>query len=259
MKGYLVLTKNGKEALIGGTCGDKYFQLNEQYNIDKNWLEREIEISSRIEQITKTLDQKYLSHLNKLSEQLNIQRREIFQLKTLLPSSVRKELQNMEKSKNPSVYIEIQYSEISDDGKRVQKWVSDKIGSINGTHIWLYEENIGTYFQLLHNLEETVPEIQPTSNTQLKVLRGWCRTLESIHEIDTAVQKISKSLYDFLKYENLALVTFLTKSRAEREMISKMICSYVSDNDISNDPELLLNNIDKRIRQNYDNRNFRII
>jgi hypothetical protein len=251
----LIETKNGKEAIIGGYCGDEYFQLNETFKQERNKLRASLEK----EKILHSIKEK-LNYIEKLQlAQLENDLKEVAQdVRALIGSYsvlVKQKLINMEKSKNSVVTILVDYPETDQEGNVTHHWTEQAIGSIKGTYVWKYQENIGHLISLLRQLKQTMPLIQVDKKQKVTQLRKWQETLSSIDEITSRIEHVKKEYSHFISAKNILLTSLLIKNRDER---LKIIETAKSLNNMNQSKENILVELDKNISNEFGKRNFKL-
>jgi len=141
-KGYLGRRIDGKEGLIGSTCGPKYFEGHKGFASNLATVKREInldQLTARLQAIK--ADPAFLPKIEALHERLQTVRGKLHALVDSLPKDVADRLRAMAKSRNADLRIEVEFIERVDDasrpGKTRQKssWLPRTIGSIAGVSI----------------------------------------------------------------------------------------------------------------------------
>ncbi len=256
MNGYLVETKNGIEAMIGGNCGDHYFKLNETFTIQRNRLRDELELDNLISSLTKQLITIDKTRVDELEQQSQIISNKIRELRKSYPDLVKKSLENMAKSKNTTVSIKVDYDETESNGKKIHNWTNENIGNIKGTYIWNYQDNIGHMISLINELKATLPVIKVDKGQDLKQLRKWSDILSNITEIDQSIEKANSEYSNFMEPVNILMTTLLIRNREKRLNIIELHNHLANKNTLN--AEIILSNFDKNIRKEFKNKNFKI-
>ncbi|BDZ72370.1 hypothetical protein GCM10025856_00890 [Methylophaga marina] len=255
MNGYLVETKNGIEAMIGGNCGDIYFKLNETFTIQRNRLRNELELEALISSITKqllTIDETRVNNLYKHSKTIS---KKIRLLRGSYPELAKKSLENMAKVKNATVSIEVDYDETDSNGKKIHNWTNENIGNIKGIYIWNYQDNIGHIISLINELKITLPIINADKKHGIKQLKKWSQILSSITEIDREIERAHTEYLSFMEPRNILMTTLLITNREKRLNI---IEDHLENKDNLN-PETILSNFENDIRKEFKNKNFKLV
>ncbi|HCD06596.1 MULTISPECIES: hypothetical protein [unclassified Methylophaga] len=254
MNGYLVQTKSGKEAIIGGECGDIYFNLNETFLVQRNKLKNDVDVDVLVSSITKQLDSINKESLKELENQIkNIGEKIRFLINTY-PKCAKKSLQNMAKSKSTTVTISVDYSETDNMGRTEHHWTNENIGNIKGTFIWNYQDNIGHIFSLMKELTHTLPIIKADNKQNLKQLKKWSKILSYTNEIEKSLERAKSEYINFTDQKNILMTTLLTKNRDER---LKIIEHHLIKKNASN-AHTILSDFDKAISKEFQNRNFKL-
>ena len=168
MHGFLVLTKENKEAIIGADCGNKYFELDEKFSLQKNKLESEIAMLEALETLSIMLTNFDQGRITNTEGKLKEIAANIRTCMSKYPELIKRKLEKMEKSRNSAVSIEVDYGEVSEDGQKVSNWVTENVGSVKGTYIWQYHENVGYLFSSLNEIKQTFPNINLDKKQNVK-------------------------------------------------------------------------------------------
>ncbi len=259
-RGWLGLTKDGEEALIGGHCARKYFQADANFAMEKRRINREISISDSLDTLNSLLSNRVRFEKSLETEfarmrQLRSSRKS---LESRLPQRLLQALYAMAKTGSRSVSIQIQYIERDEGGNEKSEWVEQPMGNISGSSIWLYS-SLGSVFALLTAIEKTLGEVTLTRDAGEKSLKKWSSTLSELSALTTAIDKLQADYASFIEFDNLMLLTFLIASRDEQVQIVRLALEYRGDSSPSDaDAEKLLKKMEAEIRAGNGNRNFRV-
>jgi hypothetical protein len=121
-KGYLGRRIDGKEGLIGSTCGPKYFEGHKGFASNLATVKREInldQLTARLQVIQ--ADAAFLPKIEGLRERLQAVRAKLHTLVDSLPKDVADRLRAMAKSRNADLRIEVEFTERVEDASRPGK------------------------------------------------------------------------------------------------------------------------------------------
>lgn len=253
MHGYLVLTSEGKEAILGKDCGNKYFILDEKFALQRNQLSAQIERDEAVETLSRRLSQINEENLSNTEHSLKEVAKAIRKVMSIYPDFTKRRLEQIEKARNTSVSVDVQYEEIDENGKKTTYWVPEFFGNIKGTYICPYKDNIGHTVQLLRKVKETLPKIDLNDRVKTKQLKEWIKTLSLIDEITSNLDNIRREYERFIEPENILMTTLLTRSMDARKQIVRL-----GFNDGRQHSKKTLSEFDKRVRNFFGNRNFKV-
>ena len=261
--GWLAKTKDGKEVLIGVDCANKHFSADDKYKAQTTKVRNEIEISQCLEKLGKEIKDpdSYILDINSEIKRLKECRLSIRSLTDNLSSKLKKRLIDIHKTGNNIVTLEFQYkekTEYTDKNGQIREgeksdWLEKKMFPIAGYQIF-DSINIKNTLEELESIKSTVPEIIISRQSGLKKLKKWTRQLDSLAGLKSSVDKICTNYDVFSKFENLTKVVYLTGNRSEQISFIEYSLQFHGKADNKD----YLSEMDKGIRLDNDNRNFRI-
>jgi hypothetical protein len=164
----------------------------------------------------------------------------------------------MEKTGNRTVYIQIQYVEVDEEGKKNIEWIDQRIGNISGTPIWLYS-NLGSIFSALKEIKNTLSEVELSRESGERKLKKWANTLSSLPNHASQIDELQREYELFSEFNNLTLLIFLVRDQKDQLMLSKVALEHNGINRPSNnDGRRLIKQLENQIRNNNGNRNFKV-
>lgn len=258
--GWLGRIADGREGLIGGHCAVKYFNAHEHFASERNRVRREISISHSLEVLHSLLDESgaYSSRLETQVSRLRFLRQSRKELLADLPKSIQKSLEDMAKTSNRSVGVQIQYREVDDEGKEQVEWVDQSLGSIAGIGIWNYQ-SLGSIFSNLKEIRKVFDEVELSRSAGERKLKRWADTLNGLSAEASRIDELQQEFEQFTDVGNLALLIFIASNRDERIEAAKVALSYGGNQSpTSSDAKGLIDQYEKKIRENNGNRNIRV-
>jgi hypothetical protein len=127
--GWLGRRKDGKEGLIGSTCGPKYFHEHKGFAANRAFVKRELDLDSLTEQLRAIeADNTNQPKIDQLRERPRIVREQSQELLASLPEDVAIRLRAMAKARNADIRIEIEFIEKLEDEARSTDLVDQGLG-----------------------------------------------------------------------------------------------------------------------------------
>lgn len=256
MHGYLVLTSEGKEAILGKDCGNKYFILDERFALQKNQLRAKIERDEAITTLSKLLSNTSQDKIIDTEDRLRKTANDIQTSMNMYSDFIKRKLEKMAKTKNAIVSIDVDYGEINENGEKAPTSVAENVGIVKGTYIWQYQENVGHLIQLLKEIKQTIPNIKINEKQSIGQLKSWITTLSTMPELESGLEKIEREYKNFISPQNILMTTLLTKNQMERERIASQNISITYKKKA--EARKALYEFDKTLRNRFKNRNFTI-
>jgi len=260
LHGWLGLTKEGKEGLIGWLCAVKYFNADKTFAIERNRVRKEISISSSLASLNNLLTNRdvFEQTIETQMSRIRFLRDSVKSLESRLLPSVIKTVSDMEKTGNRAVYSQIQYVEVDEEGKKNIEWIDQRIGNISGTPIWLYS-NLGSIFSALKEIKNTLSEVELSRESGERKLKKWANTLSSLPNHASQIDELQREYELFSEFNNLTLLIFLVRDQKDQLMLSKVALEHNGINRPSNnDGRRLIKQLENQIRNNNGNRNFKV-
>ena len=251
---------DGREALIGVDCGNKYFRKNVNFVADTTRITDDNRINAFVDQLQTTVGSPdYEKTLTDALNRHKAVRATVIDFQRRLPRPVVNRLQQMAKSRNYSVGMKVRYLDDEDEnGNPIYRWDSEQLGAIAGVAIW---DNVAasTLSYELRNIRDTLPEIEIVPSAGLTKLRKWAATVSGLPSLVGQVASQEATLQGFKSRDNLRLLCFLTWNSADRLGVSRCVVEEESGLSASNSAcRRLLAELDSEVKKRTRDRPFKI-
>lgn len=226
--GYVGLTKEGHEGLIGGICGEKYFKEHTLFVQEKNRIDAEIDRRENIEKLNA-----YKENFFSLNSSYADLRKEIEDIKRIaehlyngFPDIVLSYIYQAQRTKNWDLYVDVLRHERSEKGM-TSNWHVEKlctftplpslqeIKSLQGRI-----ENIVSLFN-----EVCSSKIEDISTPKLK---GYVRSISEFSEIEIINKKFHKDIKEFTKKSSLHNLYYICANTKDKLSTVKTIVTLNS-------------------------------
>ena len=237
--GWLGRRKDGKEGLIGSTCGPKYFEGHQGFAANRASVRRELDLddlTARLGAIGADAD--FLPRLESVRARLQAVREQSNARLESLPQDVGARLRAMAKSRNSDLRIEIEYPEQVDDELRPGKthtkvtWVPQTVGVVAGLSI--------ADRAPIHDLQKGVAAVSEAfksldARRELggTKLRSQLRVLESLPSIEAQLVSFETAWSAFARPENLRNLWLLSRRR-ENQIACMRLAAIAEGSSTSN-------------------------
>jgi hypothetical protein len=220
-KGWVGRRKDGKEGLVGSSCGPTYFKDHADFEHHRAFVTRELdldEIISRLEVFAH--DSAFLSRLDGCTEQLRSLRERSKQLVDSLPADVHERLKTMAKAGTASVNFEVNFPTKVEDKRTGEirtksSWVSQSISSVAGlaTVDRARLISLGTE---LKAVRATFDSLDTRRDTGIRKLKAQVRTLDSLTMLESTVADLEAQFTAFEGPGNLANFWLLSRRQGSQ-------------------------------------------
>ena len=220
-KGWVGRRKDGKEGLIGSSCGPTYFKDHADFEHHRAFVTRELDLDDVISRL-KAFEREgaFLLRLDACAERLRSLRERSKQMVESLPADVHERLKTMAKAGNASVNIEINFPTRVEDKRTGEirtrsSWVSQSIGSVAGLDIVDRAKliSLGTELKAVRS---TYQSLDTRREAGIRKLRAQVRTLDSLSTLESVVADLEEKLEAFEGPENLKNFWLLSRQQGSQ-------------------------------------------
>lgn len=257
--GWLAKLKDGRTVLVGSSCGPKYFDAHETFKFEMRRIEREVDITDLMERLGELIGDRAACESDVAAAFARLRaardsRKAIFER---LPYAIRRTVENMARTGNSRVLLQIQYEETDENGKKHREWIDQPLGTVAGTNIHqtdLAQEASTKLWAMKQTLDEAVLDRE----AGYKTLKNWVETLGQMPSITTAIQEIEHRNQVFGVPENVGLLVYVDPNRnLQREVARLALELSGADQPTDAQAETFLRERDTAIRERNGGRNWR--
>ncbi|MCC8378806.1 hypothetical protein [Xenorhabdus sp. PB30.3] len=238
--GWLGITTDGKEALIGGHCARNYFKADKNFILERKRVKKEIERKKTLDKI-----QEYRSQVLIWNEELSNLRFNLIETREkaalfykIFPNVVLQFIYNAQKNKNWEIKIDILKKPHADIEKNKSQWV---VGTLCNLKPIPTMQKIISLMNNIKYLIDTYHEVCSLKPEEIKTPR-----LKRIHEILSEKENYENecNLYKneikfFLEPKNLDALIYVCNDSEEEFLTTKSILS-ISNAKVSSEAHINL-------------------
>ncbi|MGP9417800.1 hypothetical protein HX889_09245 [Pseudomonas reactans] len=201
--GYVGVTQNGMEGLIGGYCGDKYFGESTIFVQEKNRIDAELDRRENLEKLLNYKENFFslTSQHNELKNSIELIKKRADHLYKGFPDIVLIYINQAQKTKNWDLYIDVLRHSRGEKGM-TSNWYVEKLCTFSPLPSSQdYESLLGRITNIIVVFNEACStNIESLSTPKLK---GYVRTLSEFTDIENLYAKYKKDTADFTQESSL--------------------------------------------------------
>lgn len=201
--GYVGVTQNGMEGLIGGYCGDKYFGESTIFVQEKNRIDAELDRRENLEKLLNYKENFFslTSHYNELKKSIELIKKRANHLYKGFPDIALIYLNQAQKTKNWDLYIDVLRHSRGEKGM-TSNWYIEKLCTFAPL------PSSQDYESLLGRIENLIDVFNEVCSTDIDLLstpklKGFVRTLSEFTDVENLYTKYNKDTVDFTQEESL--------------------------------------------------------
>jgi len=228
--GWLGRRQDGKEALIGSSCGVKYFGANEKFVADRKRITRELSIKGYLERLALTKgNPDFENDLRRAIGRLKRIKSEVDDLRNALPVNIVRRLRGMAKAGSAGVEVNFRYDDDEDEeGNPKVSFVRQQIGQIDGLDVW-NEVHFQNLFAQLYAIRTTLASAEVTRDAGPIKLKRWADHLDEFRLAQNAVDGLDNAIDAFMAIPNLHLVCFVVPSQNDATDVARYALKRAGD------------------------------
>jgi hypothetical protein len=257
--GWLGRSKDGSEALIGGHCAIKYFNASDAFRQECRRVDTEVRLDSHITALTTLLDDRAAlsARVAVAMGRVKAVREVVRQFESTLTKGATKQLNDMAKTGNRAISVEVQYVEKDDEEKDKTTWRRRDVGMLQGVSVW----NIGETTRLYNDLQRVKDAVAAAVISRAEKenrLRVWRETLEQLPRIEDRIEAMERALADFKAPSNLVMLFGLGRDQSKNVELATLMLKVGGDPNPSNrQVQRLLSEYASFMNEQTDGRNYR--
>lgn len=260
LKGWLALTKNGHEGLIGGVCCKKKFRDHVTFSSKIAGARRQLRIQEARQKISEftSVGSAFRFQLDSAKKSWAAIKSKYAKLFSSIGRQLGTTLADRAKRGYHNVSIESLHIEREKDGSKTRRWTPHQIGNVVGLSIFIP--------QLLEEIDIALSDVLIAFNealhkeTKPAFVERLIQRLQALAGVESSIQKFEREFNLFCQAENLKLVCFLVPSEAEQELLAEYMLrtfpQIAQGKNIS--AQLTVRSLYKELRQQYGNE-FRVL
>jgi hypothetical protein len=221
-KGYIGRRIDGKEGLIGSTCGPKYFEGHKGFASNLATVKREIDLDKLTERLLVIqADAAFLPRIDGLRERLQAVRAKVNTFMENLPQDVADRLRDMAKSRNADLRVAVEFVERVEDTLRPGKtrvksnWLPRTIGSIASLSIVDRAPLFAVQAQLL-SVRKAFDSLDASRELGGRKLAKQLKILDMVPNLETQVAAFEAAWSAFNRPDNLQHFWLLSRQQSSQ-------------------------------------------
>lgn len=256
-RGWVGVTKDGYEVLIGNVCANKYFKADKTFAFEKRRVKNEIDFQRYSKIINSCLVEQCEIETELTRLHNDVRQIRLFQSNMLasLPPNIVSFIRYAEKTKNRTISIDIKYVEVDDEGKSHVSWVKQDVGKLRSAG-FIDLKKIGNFYTSINDINNVFTQISLSNERKLPKLKKWSEKLTSRTNLIKEVKKTSSECSGFIEIESLNLLLLISSDDTDRRKVIELINAY--HNRCANNFEAYINNFESEIKKSIGNREFRL-
>ncbi|WP_323913278.1 hypothetical protein [Aeromonas veronii] len=256
-RGWVGVTKNGCEVLIGNVCANKYFKADKAFALEKRRVKNEIDFQHYSKVINDCLFIKPKIETELAELHNDVKQIRLFQWNMLaaLPVNIASFIQHAEKTKNRTVSIDIKYVEVDDDGKEHVSWVKQEVSKLKSAG-FIDLNKIKGFYTSINDIRNVFNQIELASEHNLPKLKAWSGKLTGRVNLIKEVNETVNECSGFITIENLNLLLLISSDDMDRKKVVDLINAYHGG--CANDFKAYIKNFESKIKKSIGGREFRL-
>ncbi|WP_404318682.1 hypothetical protein RX799_03970 [Klebsiella oxytoca] len=218
--GWLGVTSEGYEALIGGHCATKYFKADKTFHFERKRVKAAIDRDRAIQKFNNLVTQHTENELQTLRLQCIEVRKIADAINKTFPDSVLKFITNAQKTQNWAVKIDVEEPGQFEDTKK--RWLIHTLRNVKPIpqhfEIASLMIHIKSVLEMINKIKNTVPEELPTPK-----LNKINDSLSEIVDFQKKCNDFEKNLHHFMKADNLDSLIYVCDDKDEEYLATKAI------------------------------------
>lgn len=252
-RGYVGLTKEGREGLIGGMCGEKYFKEHTLFVQEKNRIDAEID---RRENIEKLLNYKenFLSLSSTFSEftkNTKILKKTTDILYNGFPDIVLSYLYQAQRTKNWDLNVDVLRHTRGEKGM-TSSWYIEKLCTFSPLPS---AQDIQSLIGRFENLQAIFNEACSSNIEELSTpkLKGYVRNLAEFTDYESLFEKFHADTENFVAEQSLDNLYYVCANNKEKSSTVKTILTLKTSEPSDHQIRLKIDEIEQLTKAKFDN------
>jgi hypothetical protein len=211
--GWLGRKKDGREALIGSTCGPKNFKASLVFVAERRRLNNEHSIQTSLHRLKGTLcNPGYAEEVTQIRERLRRFVSGLDEYREALPGEIVATLIYKATNDQSDVVVRFRHDDEDDNGKPIVRWEPERIGFISGLSVWHPKCTHGT-FAAINEIRAVLRVAKAAPEEGRRKLKEWADTLDGLPGCKRQVDSFESQLEAFGNAENLKLLCLLLSNQ----------------------------------------------
>ena len=220
-KGWLGVTQDGHEVLIGGHCARNYFKADKTFALERKRVRKEIERVKALHKLSEYQNNATLlnTEISTLRQTLIDTRVKLSPVYKLLPNSAQRYIENAQRTRNWDIRVDVQQESLHE---QKQRWVTTTLGRLKPVP-YMYEV-IGL-INKVKELSEVFAEASKCKPDEVVTpkLKRILDILSQKEELEKAGASLHKEVTQFINAKNLDMLIYVADDFDEEYLTVKAI------------------------------------
>ena len=252
--GYVGVTQNGMEGLIGGYCGDKYFGESTIYVQERNRVDAELDRRENLEKLLNYRESFFsiTSQYNEIKKSIELIKKRAEHLYKGFPDIVLIYINQAQKTKNWDLYIDVLRHTRGEKGM-TSNWYVEKLCTFSPL------PSLQAYDSLLRRIENLINVFNEACSRDIESLptpklKGYVRTLSEYTDIENTFSKYKKDTTDFTQESSLNNLYYVCANTKDKLATVRTIMTINKNIEIKEDKiKLKCTKIEEDTKTKFDN------
>jgi hypothetical protein len=257
--GWVIVQKGGKQVYVGNCCARDYLAgAVAKFGTDVNRVRKEQRVGHLKRRLAFHLGNAGLpERIRALSERQRGTRKRLAEFRDLWPLFLVRRLQDISRTGNNSVRIEVKFLERDEEDKVRSKWEPRELGSITDVGVM----NVSSLHDVATRLtaaEAALREAAAGEQSERK-LKKWVDILDAVDGCEADLELVPKAIEAFQRPENLKLLCWCVRSDADQLEVVLEVLRIISPESVSrNAARRTLNDWKKEICTEHNAQDLRV-
>lgn len=255
--GYVGLTKDGKEGLIGGDCGQKYFKEHTNFVQERKRIDAEIDRRENISKL-KYYKENFLSvssDYRNIDKKIKEAHELTAHLYNTLPNVVLTFLYQAQKSNNWRVLVDVQRH--SRGEKMTSSWNVETLCTLPPIPSAQVIHSLKVRFENFNEVFIEACSCQSIEELSTPKLNKYIRNISEISEIEGSINSSLEDTHNFIKDENIINLYYLCANTKEKKETVRSIIMLKGESPTEQLVEKTSKDIEKLVSKKFGNNQVR--
>ncbi|GKW07648.1 hypothetical protein [Pectobacterium carotovorum] len=230
--GWLGVTNEGEEALIGCDCAANYFNASSEFIAEKNRVNEELARRHAIERMSWFLSNKLDTAKEFLGLEDNAKKlkESIDRIYNTMPNDVLYFLNVSQKTNNWDVYVDVQYIKYNNDDSypdddETEQWVKSHLGKVKSLP---FQRDMDKLYQNITQLKKFFNGFIALSHSDIAdiktpKLKSYVKRIDQKEEFANLIDVYQRDIFSFEKLDNLELLVYVCDSTTEQYLTTQAL------------------------------------
>lgn len=229
--GWLGVSLEGVEALIGCDCAVNYFSAHDDFIREKNRINDELDRKEALEKMSSLLEHKLetASYIVDLEKTVKVVEDKLSKIYNTFPNEVLSFLYDAQRTNNWDVFVDVQrFKTVEDENGESfiqESWIKSKLGKISAISPSMDLKRLLDNVTDLRKLYNSFATARPDDLADIKTpkLKKHVKRLGLKDEYAQLIEKYNEEVSAFLKESNMELLIYVCDSNKEQFLTTQAL------------------------------------